>query len=60
MDAQRLAHELNHHDAQEMLRSAPMAPLAYNGADGLPRVIPCGFYAVDHDQDRRHLVTSPS
>jgi nitroimidazol reductase NimA-like FMN-containing flavoprotein (pyridoxamine 5'-phosphate oxidase superfamily) len=44
MDAQTLADELNHPDAQEMLRSAPMARLAYNGTDGLPRVIPCGFY----------------
>ena len=44
MDAQQLARELNHPGAQEMLRSTTMARLAYDGTDGLPRVIPCGFY----------------
>jgi nitroimidazol reductase NimA-like FMN-containing flavoprotein (pyridoxamine 5'-phosphate oxidase superfamily) len=26
-----------------LLRSAPLARLAYNGPDGFPRVVPCGF-----------------
>jgi nitroimidazol reductase NimA-like FMN-containing flavoprotein (pyridoxamine 5'-phosphate oxidase superfamily) len=44
MDRDKLAQELNHPGAQEMLRSAPLARLAYDGPDGFPRVIPCGFY----------------
>jgi hypothetical protein len=26
------------------MRTAPLARLAYNGGDGFPRVIPCGFF----------------
>jgi uncharacterized pyridoxamine 5'-phosphate oxidase family protein len=44
MDTQELARELSHSGAQELLRSGSMARLAYNGSDGLPRVIPIGFY----------------
>lgn len=44
MDRHELARELGHPAAQEMLRTAPLARLAYNGHDGFPRVIPCGFY----------------
>ena len=44
MNTQELAEELRHPDAQELLRSCPLARLAYNGHDGLPRVIPIGFY----------------
>ena len=44
MNSQELARELRHPDAQELLRSAPLVRLAYNGHDGLPRVIPIGFY----------------
>jgi hypothetical protein len=43
MDAQELARELGHPDAQTLL-SGSMARLAYNGPDGFPRVIPIGFY----------------
>jgi nitroimidazol reductase NimA-like FMN-containing flavoprotein (pyridoxamine 5'-phosphate oxidase superfamily) len=43
-DTHGVAEELGHPDAQELLRSAPLARLAYNGPDGLPRVIPVGFY----------------
>ena len=43
-DTHTVAEELAHPDAQELLRSAPLARLAYNGPDGLPRVIPIGFY----------------
>ena len=44
MNTQELARELGHPDAQELLRSAGLARLAYNGRDGFPRVIPIGFY----------------
>jgi nitroimidazol reductase NimA-like FMN-containing flavoprotein (pyridoxamine 5'-phosphate oxidase superfamily) len=38
-----LAQELRDPGAQELLRSAPLARLAYDGLDGFPRVVPCGF-----------------
>jgi hypothetical protein len=38
------ASELNHPDAQALLRSAPLARLAYAGPDGYPRAIPIGFW----------------
>ncbi len=44
MNTQELARELCHPGAQELLRSGSLARLAYNGADGFPRVIPIGFY----------------
>lgn len=44
MNTQELARELRLPDAQELLRSATLARLAYNGHDGSPRVIPVGFY----------------
>jgi nitroimidazol reductase NimA-like FMN-containing flavoprotein (pyridoxamine 5'-phosphate oxidase superfamily) len=44
MDRDELNQELGHPAAQDLLRSAPLARLAYNGRDGFPRVIPCGFY----------------
>ena len=37
MNTQELAEELRHPDAQELLRSCPLARLTYNGHDGLPR-----------------------
>jgi nitroimidazol reductase NimA-like FMN-containing flavoprotein (pyridoxamine 5'-phosphate oxidase superfamily) len=43
MDRDELARELEHPTAQELLRSAALARLAYNGHDGFPRVVPCGF-----------------
>jgi hypothetical protein len=43
-NTQELARELCHPGAQELLRSASLARLAYNGHDDLPRVIPIGFY----------------
>lgn len=43
MNAQELARELGHADAQKLL-SGSLARLAYNGHDGFPRVIPIGFY----------------
>jgi hypothetical protein len=44
MDAQDVTRELNDPGAQELLNSAALARLAYTGRDGLPRVIPMGFY----------------
>jgi nitroimidazol reductase NimA-like FMN-containing flavoprotein (pyridoxamine 5'-phosphate oxidase superfamily) len=41
---QTLAAELGQPGAQELLQSAPLARLAYNGPEGLPRVVPCGFF----------------
>lgn len=43
MKPEELRDELGHQDAQELLRSAPLARLAYTGPDGFPRVIPIGF-----------------
>lgn len=42
-DTQTLTDELNQPGAQELLATARLVRLAYNGPDGLPRVIPIGF-----------------
>jgi nitroimidazol reductase NimA-like FMN-containing flavoprotein (pyridoxamine 5'-phosphate oxidase superfamily) len=44
MNRQDLDRELGQAGAGELLESAPLARLAYNGPDGLPRVIPIGFH----------------
>jgi hypothetical protein len=44
MNRQELDRELGQAGAGELLESAPLARLAYNGPDGLPRVIPIGFH----------------
>ena len=44
MDKQEIARELGQSGARELLESATLARLAYNGLDGLPRVIPIAFY----------------
>ncbi len=44
MDRQEIAQELGHEAAGELLTSARLLRLAYNGLDGLPRVIPVGFH----------------
>jgi len=44
MNRQELEQELQHPGARELLASAPLLRLAYNGLDGLPRVIPIGFH----------------
>jgi nitroimidazol reductase NimA-like FMN-containing flavoprotein (pyridoxamine 5'-phosphate oxidase superfamily) len=36
--------ELRQEGARRLLETAPMARVAYNGMDGLPRVIPIGFF----------------
>ncbi|MDQ1545920.1 MAG: hypothetical protein QOH69_824 [Actinomycetota bacterium] len=38
-----LANELHQEGAQDLLENATLLRLAYNGHDGLPRVIPIGF-----------------
>jgi hypothetical protein len=43
MDVEELAAELRHRGAQELLRTAGLARLAYTGHDEFPRVIPIGF-----------------
>ncbi|POX55795.1 pyridoxamine 5-phosphate oxidase [Streptomyces sp. Ru71] len=42
MNPEQIAQELA--DAHELLSQASMARLAYNGLDGLPRVIPIGIF----------------
>ena len=44
MDPQEITEELEHPGARNLLDSATLLRLAYNGADGFPRVIPIGFY----------------
>ena len=44
MNRQELDRELAQTGAGELLESAQLARLAYNGGDGLPRVIPIGFH----------------
>jgi hypothetical protein len=43
MESDRIATELKDPTAQELLNCA-VGHLAYNGTDGVPRVIPIGFY----------------
>ena len=42
MDPRHIEHELA--DTNDLLNQAPTARLAYNGLDGLPRVIPIGIF----------------
>jgi nitroimidazol reductase NimA-like FMN-containing flavoprotein (pyridoxamine 5'-phosphate oxidase superfamily) len=51
MNRQEAERELGQATAQELLQCAPLARLAYNGPDGLPRVIPVGFH-----WNGRHIV----
>jgi hypothetical protein len=44
MNRQELARELGQAGARELLESAQLTRLGYNGRDGLPRVIPIGFH----------------
>ncbi|MFN8205355.1 MAG: pyridoxamine 5'-phosphate oxidase family protein [Solirubrobacteraceae bacterium] len=43
MNPQEMTEELEHPGARNLLESATLLRLAYNGSDGLPRVIPIGF-----------------
>src|SRR3954468_23497864 len=44
MDRQEITEELEQPGARNLLASATLLRLAYNGSDGFPRVIPIGFY----------------
>lgn len=44
MDLQAITEELEHPGARNLLESATLLRLAYNGSDGFPRVIPIGFH----------------
>jgi Phage integrase family len=44
VDPQEITEELEHPGARNLLDSATLVRLAYNGSDGFPRVIPIGFY----------------
>jgi nitroimidazol reductase NimA-like FMN-containing flavoprotein (pyridoxamine 5'-phosphate oxidase superfamily) len=44
VDPDALAQELGQPGAQVLLQSAPLLRLAYNGLEGFPRVVPCGFF----------------
>lgn len=43
MNPQEISEELEHPGARNLLDSATLLRLAYNGSDGFPRVIPIGF-----------------
>ena len=49
MNAADLANEIDHPGAEELLRHASLARLAYSGLDGSPRVVPVGFHWNGHD-----------
>jgi len=59
VDAQRIAEELEHPAAQELLGHASLVRLAYNGPDDLPRVIPVGFFWNGDEIVICTAVTSP-
>jgi hypothetical protein len=44
VDPQEITEELEHPGARNLLASATLLRLAYNGSDGFPRGIPIGFY----------------
>jgi hypothetical protein len=44
MDPQEMSDELGHPGAQDLLASATLLRLAYDGPDGFPRVVPIGFH----------------
>ena len=59
MNAQKVTGELEEPAAQELLRDASLVRLAYNGPDGLPRVIPVGFFWNGNEIVICTAVTSP-
>jgi nitroimidazol reductase NimA-like FMN-containing flavoprotein (pyridoxamine 5'-phosphate oxidase superfamily) len=44
MNPQDVTHELDHRGARDLLNSATLLRLGYNGSDDFPRVIPIGFH----------------
>jgi hypothetical protein len=59
MDSNEIADELGQPAARDLLDSAPLARVAYNGSDGFPRVIPVGFFWNGHDIVICTATTSP-
>ncbi|MFD0433328.1 pyridoxamine 5'-phosphate oxidase family protein [Streptomyces chartreusis] len=57
MDPRQIAQELG--DAHELLDQASMARLAYNGLDGLPRVIPIGIFWTGEEIVMSTAATAP-
>ncbi|MGW5470233.1 pyridoxamine 5'-phosphate oxidase family protein [Streptomyces chartreusis] len=57
MDPRQIAQELA--DAHELLDQASMARLAYNGLDGLPRVIPIGIFWTGEEMVMSTAATAP-
>ncbi|MGW6056719.1 pyridoxamine 5'-phosphate oxidase family protein [Streptomyces sp. NPDC055189] len=57
MDPEQIAQELA--DAHELLSQASMARLAYNGPDGLPRVIPIGIFWTGQEIVMSTAATAP-
>jgi hypothetical protein len=57
MDSKQIAQELA--DAHELLSSASMARLAYNGLDGLPRVVPVGIFWTGSEIVMATAATAP-
>lgn len=57
MDREQIAQELA--DAHELLEQASMARLAYNGPDGLPRVVPIGIYWTGDEIVMATAATAP-
>jgi nitroimidazol reductase NimA-like FMN-containing flavoprotein (pyridoxamine 5'-phosphate oxidase superfamily) len=50
VDPQEFTEELEHPGARNLLDSATLLRLAYNGSGGFPRVIPIGFYYSSIDR----------
>lgn len=59
VDVQKVAEELEQPTAQDLLKDASLARLAYNGPDGMPRVIPIGFFWNGDEIVICTAVTSP-
>jgi hypothetical protein len=59
MNPQQVADELAQPAAQELLSEASLVRLAYTGPDGLPRVIPIGFFWNGEEIVICTAVTSP-
>jgi hypothetical protein len=59
MDKHALADELSQEGSQDLLENATLLRLAYNGRDGLPRVIPIGFLWNGTEVVVCTVVTSP-
>jgi nitroimidazol reductase NimA-like FMN-containing flavoprotein (pyridoxamine 5'-phosphate oxidase superfamily) len=59
MNPQEITEELAHPGARNLLDTATLLRLAYNGSDGFPRVVPIGFYWNGHQIVICTAVTAP-